>query len=51
MANDKLLIRPLELRDRDAIFEIQEAITKHKADKDWAEMVENYIKNSIIDRT
>jgi ribosomal protein S18 acetylase RimI-like enzyme len=46
MANDKLLIRPLELRDREAIFEIQEAITKHKADKDWAEMVENYITNS-----
>jgi ribosomal protein S18 acetylase RimI-like enzyme len=44
MKNVKL--RPLELRDRDAIFEIQEAITKHKAEKDWAHLVEDYIKNS-----
>ena len=43
---NKVLIRPLELRDREAIFKIQEAITKHKAAKDWAEMVEGYIKNS-----
>jgi ribosomal protein S18 acetylase RimI-like enzyme len=39
-------IRPLELADRQAIFEIQEAITKHKAEKDWAQLVEGYIKNS-----
>ena len=39
-------IRPLELRDRAAIFEIQQAITKHKAEKDWEELVEGYIKNS-----
>jgi L-amino acid N-acyltransferase YncA len=42
----KVKIRPLELRDKKAIFEIQEAITKHKAAKDWAQMVENYIKTS-----
>ena len=39
-------IRPLELDDRKAIFEIQEAITKHKAEKDWEQLVEGYIKNS-----
>jgi len=39
-------IRRLELRDKKAIFEIQEAITKHKADKDWGQLVEGYIKNS-----
>ena len=39
-------IRQLELRDKAAIFEIQEAITKHKADKDWEQLVEGYIKNS-----
>ena len=39
-------IRPLQLDDRTSIFEIQEAITKHKADKDWSSMVEGYIKNS-----
>jgi L-amino acid N-acyltransferase YncA len=42
----KVKIRPLELRDKKAIFGIQEAITKHKAAKDWAQMVENYIKKS-----
>ena len=41
-----LKIRPLKLHDKKVIFEIQEAITKHKAAKDWAEMVEGYIKNS-----
>lgn len=40
-------IRQLELRDKDAIFEIQEAITKHKAEKDWEQLVEGYIKNSV----
>jgi ribosomal protein S18 acetylase RimI-like enzyme len=39
-------IRQLELRDKDAIFEIQEAITKHKAEKDWEQLVEGYINNS-----
>lgn len=39
-------IRQLELRDKKAIFEIQEAITKHKAGKDWGQLVEGYIKNS-----
>jgi ribosomal protein S18 acetylase RimI-like enzyme len=43
---NKVLIRPLELKDREAIFEIQEAITQHKAAKDWAEMVEDYLKNA-----
>jgi ribosomal protein S18 acetylase RimI-like enzyme len=41
-----ITIRRLELRDKKAIFEIQEAITKHKADKDWGQLVEGYIKNS-----
>ena len=39
-------IRPLKLEDRRAIFGIQEAITQHKAGKDWARMVEGFIKNS-----
>jgi ribosomal protein S18 acetylase RimI-like enzyme len=39
-------IRQLELKDKSAIFEIQESITKHKADKDWEQLVEGYIKNS-----
>lgn len=39
-------IRQLELKDKKAIFEIQETITKHKADKDWGQLVEGYIKNS-----
>ena len=40
-------IRQLELQDKNAIFEIQEAITKHKADKDWEQLVEGYINNSV----
>lgn len=39
-------IRQLELTDKKAIFCIQEAITKQKAEKDWAQLVESYIKNS-----
>ena len=39
-------IRQLKLRDKKAIFEIQEAITNTKADKDWGKLVEDYIKNS-----
>ena len=40
-------IRQLELRDKAAIFEIQEAITQHEAEKDWEQLVEGYIKNSV----
>jgi ribosomal protein S18 acetylase RimI-like enzyme len=43
---ENIKIRPLELRDRAAIFEIQQAITNHKAEKDWEQLVEGYIKNS-----
>jgi ribosomal protein S18 acetylase RimI-like enzyme len=43
---ENIKIRPLELRDRAAIFEIQQAITNHKAEKDWEYLVEGYIKNS-----
>jgi ribosomal protein S18 acetylase RimI-like enzyme len=39
-------IRQLQLRDKKSIFEIQETITQHKADKDWEQLVEGYIKNS-----
>lgn len=39
-------IRQLQLRDKKAIFEIQEAITQHKAEKDWEQLVEGYMKNS-----
>ena len=42
----KIKIRPLKLEDRTAIFGIQEAITQHKAGKDWARMVEGFINNS-----
>jgi ribosomal protein S18 acetylase RimI-like enzyme len=42
----EIKIRPLELRDKKAIFGIQEAITKYRADKDWEQLVEGYIKNS-----
>lgn len=42
----KIKIRPLEIKDKKSIFAIQEAITQHKAGKDWAEMVEAFIKNS-----
>ncbi len=39
-------IRRLELHDKKAILDIQETITKHKADKDWEQLVNGYIKNS-----